>query len=56
VHPGVLTDPFQAAALLANLKRLGMPPRRVVLEVLEQRAEDVEQLADAVREFRAQGF
>jgi EAL domain-containing protein (putative c-di-GMP-specific phosphodiesterase class I) len=56
VHPGVLTDPFQAAALLANLKRVGMPPRRIVLEVLEQRAEDVERLADAVREFRAQGF
>ncbi|CAN0623860.1 Diguanylate phosphodiesterase [Burkholderia multivorans] len=56
VHPGVLTDPFQAAALLANLKRLGMPPRRIVLEVLEQRADDIERLADAVREFRAQGF
>ncbi|MDR5660145.1 EAL domain-containing protein, partial [Burkholderia cenocepacia] len=56
VHPGVLTDPFQAAALLANLKRLGMPPRRIVLEVLEQRAEDVERLAEAVRAFRTQGF
>ncbi|POM19175.1 Putative cyclic-di-GMP phosphodiesterase YjcC [Burkholderia cepacia] len=56
VHPGVLTDPFQAAALLANLKRLGMPPRRIVLEVLEQRAEDVERLAEAVREFRTHGF
>ncbi|MBU9601118.1 EAL domain-containing protein [Burkholderia multivorans] len=56
VHPGVLTDPFQAAALLANLKRLGIPPRRIVLEVLEQRADDVERLADAVRACRAQGF
>ena len=56
VHPGVLTDPFQAAALLANLKRLGMPPRRVVLEVIEHRADDLERLADAVRDFRAQGF
>ncbi|WP_323119687.1 sensor domain-containing phosphodiesterase [Burkholderia alba] len=56
VNPCVLTDPFQAAALLANLKRLGISPRRVVLEVLEQRAEDLERLAEAVREFRAQGF
>jgi EAL domain-containing protein (putative c-di-GMP-specific phosphodiesterase class I) len=56
VNPCVLTDPFQAAALLANLQRLGMPPRRVVLEVLEQRADDLERLAEAVRAFREQGF
>ncbi len=56
VHPGVLTDPFQAAALLANLKRLDISPRRVVLEVLEQRADDLERLADAVHDFREHGF
>ncbi len=56
VHPGVLTDPFQAAALFANLRRLAIAPRRIVLEVLEQRAEDIERLADAVREFREHGF
>ncbi|KAF1052817.1 MAG: Cyclic di-GMP phosphodiesterase CdpA [Burkholderia gladioli] len=56
VHPGVLTDPFQAAALLANLKRLDISPRRVVLKVLEQRADDLDRLADAVQEFRAHGF
>ncbi len=56
VHPGVLTDPFQAAALFANLRRLDIAPRRIVLEVLEQRAEDIERLADAVREFREHGF
>jgi EAL domain-containing protein (putative c-di-GMP-specific phosphodiesterase class I) len=36
VHPGALTEPYHAAALLANLKRLNLEPRRVVLEVLEQ--------------------
>jgi EAL domain-containing protein (putative c-di-GMP-specific phosphodiesterase class I) len=38
IHPGALTDPYHAAALLANLRRLDLPPRRIVLEVLEQRA------------------
>ncbi|MDE1181524.1 EAL domain-containing protein [Paraburkholderia sp.] len=56
VHPGALTDPYHAAALLANLRRLDLPPRRIVLEVLEQRAEDLERLADAVRQFRERGF
>ncbi|KVE33236.1 sensor domain-containing phosphodiesterase [Burkholderia sp. TSV86] len=56
VAPGVLTDPFQAAALFANLKRLSISPRRVVLEVIEQRAEDLERLAEAVRGLREQGF
>jgi EAL domain-containing protein (putative c-di-GMP-specific phosphodiesterase class I) len=56
VHPGALTDPYHAAALLANLRRLELPPRRIVLEVLEQRAEDLERLADAVRRFRELGF
>jgi EAL domain-containing protein (putative c-di-GMP-specific phosphodiesterase class I) len=56
VHPGVLTDPYLAATLLANLRRLDLSPRRVVLEVLEQRAEDIDRLADAVREFRERGF
>ncbi|CAG4895040.1 EAL domain-containing protein [Paraburkholderia saeva] len=56
VHPGALTDPYLAAALLANLRRLDLPPRRIVLEVLEQRADDLERLADAVRQFRERGF
>jgi hypothetical protein len=51
-----LTDPYHAAALLANLRRLDLSPRRIVLEVLEQRAEDLERLADAVRKFRELGF
>src|ERR1700743_24666 len=56
VHPGALTDPYLAAALLANLRRLDLPPRRIVLEVLEQSAEDLERLADAGRPFRERGF
>ncbi|MEQ5840708.1 diguanylate phosphodiesterase [Paraburkholderia acidicola] len=56
VHPGALTDPYHSAALLANLRRLDISPRRIVLEVLEQRAEDIERLADAVRQFRERGF
>jgi EAL domain-containing protein (putative c-di-GMP-specific phosphodiesterase class I) len=56
VHPGALTEPYHAAALLANLKRLKIEPRRVVLEVLEQRAEDIERLAEAVQQFREHGF
>jgi EAL domain-containing protein (putative c-di-GMP-specific phosphodiesterase class I) len=56
VHPGALTEPYHAAALLANLKRLHIEPRRVVLEVLEQSAEDIERLAVAVQQFREHGF
>ena len=56
VHPAALTEPYHMAALLANLKRLQIEPRRVVLEVLEQRADDIETLADAVQHFREHGF
>ncbi|TKC89379.1 EAL domain-containing protein [Trinickia terrae] len=56
VHPGALTDPYHAAVLFANLKRLALSPRRIVLEVLEQRAEDLDKLAEGVRQFREEGF
>ncbi|CAB3784022.1 hypothetical protein LMG28688_01772 [Paraburkholderia caffeinitolerans] len=68
VHPGTLTDPYHAAALLANLRRLDLPPRRVVLEVLDvpnvpdvqgmdkTEAMDLDALAHAVAEFREHGF
>ncbi|MFX1671088.1 EAL domain-containing protein [Paraburkholderia sp. A2WS-5] len=68
VHPGTLTDPYHAAALLANLRRLDLPPRRIVLEVLDvpdaqglQSADktgaiDLDVLAHAVAEFRERGF
>src|SRR6201996_9407273 len=44
VHPGVLTDPYLAAALLANLRRLDLSPPRVGLERLQQSAEDLDRL------------
>ncbi|WP_042299699.1 sensor domain-containing phosphodiesterase [Paraburkholderia kururiensis] len=56
VHPGTLTEPYHAAALLANLRRLDIPPRRIVLEVLEQSTDDIERLAESVQEFRERGF
>lgn len=56
VHPGTLIEPYHAAALLANLRRLGLPPRRIVLEVLEEQATDLDQLAQAVAAFRERGF
>ncbi len=56
VHPGTLIEAYHSAALLANLKRLGLPPRRVVLEVLDDDATDLDQLAQAVAAFRERGF
>jgi EAL domain-containing protein (putative c-di-GMP-specific phosphodiesterase class I) len=56
VHPGTLIEPYHTAALLANLRRLDLPPRRIVLEVLEEEAADLDQLAQAVASFRERGF
>ncbi|MCG5077358.1 EAL domain-containing protein [Paraburkholderia tagetis] len=65
VHPGTLIDPYHAATLLANLQRLDLPPRRVVLEVLDvpdvpnmrdAGAPALDALAQAVAGFRERGF
>jgi EAL domain-containing protein (putative c-di-GMP-specific phosphodiesterase class I) len=56
VHPGTLMESYHAAALLANLRRLNIAPRRVVLEVLEEEGTDLDALALAVAEFRERGF
>ncbi|MEX3967913.1 EAL domain-containing protein [Paraburkholderia sp. EG286B] len=56
VHPGTLIEPYHSAALLANLRRLNIAPRRVVLEVLEDDATDLDALAQAVATFRERGF
>ncbi|HTR06843.1 MAG TPA: EAL domain-containing protein [Paraburkholderia sp.] len=56
VHPGTLMESYHAAALLANLRRLNIAPRRVVLEVLEEEGVDLDALAQAVESFRERGF
>ncbi|WP_322031841.1 EAL domain-containing protein [Paraburkholderia sp. J76] len=56
VHPGTLIEAYHSAALLANLRRLNIAPRRVVLEVLEDEATDLDALAQAVAAFRERGF
>jgi len=56
VHPGTLIESYHTAALLANLRRLNVAPRRVVLEVLEDEGTDLEALAQAVASFRERGF
>jgi EAL domain-containing protein (putative c-di-GMP-specific phosphodiesterase class I) len=56
VHPGALTDSYQAAAFTANLSRLNLPPRRIVLEMQESHIQDLDRVADEVRRFREQGF
>ncbi len=56
MHSGALTEPYHTAALMANLKRLRIERRCVVLEVMEQSAEDIERFAQDVQQFREQGF
>ncbi|HEY1609047.1 MAG TPA: EAL domain-containing protein [Paraburkholderia sp.] len=56
VHPGTLIESYHTAALLANLRRIGLPPRRVVLEVQAQPAVSLDQLAETLQSFRERGF
>lgn len=56
VHAGALTDSYHAAAFAAGLARLGLPQRRIVLEMQEVRMCDFDRLADEARHFREQGF
>lgn len=56
VHAGALTDSYQAAAFAANLARLDLPPRRIVLEMQEVSMHDLDRIADEARHFREQGF
>jgi EAL domain-containing protein (putative c-di-GMP-specific phosphodiesterase class I) len=56
VHPGVLADPYHTAAFSANLARLDLPPRRIVLDLQEARVHDLDRIADEARQFRDQGF
>lgn len=56
VHAGALTDSYHSAAFMANLTRLGLTPRRIVLEMQEARTQDFDKIAEDVRHFREQGF
>jgi EAL domain-containing protein (putative c-di-GMP-specific phosphodiesterase class I) len=56
VHAGALTDSYHAAAFTANLARLDVPPRRIVLEMQEVSMHDFDRIADEARHFREQGF
>jgi EAL domain-containing protein (putative c-di-GMP-specific phosphodiesterase class I) len=56
VHAGALSDSYHLAALNANLARLGLTPRRIVLEMQASGTHDFERIADEVRRFRELGF
>jgi len=56
VHAGALTESYHAAAFAASLSRLALPPRRIVLEIHEDRIHDFERIAEEARRFRELGF
>ena len=56
IHSTALTDQWQGAALLSEMRRAGLAPQRVVLQVLEQRDADLKKMAAGIRFFRQSGF
>lgn len=56
LHPAALMDTIYGDALLANLKALGLPPQRVVLEVPEQAGGDTPRFGAIVDGLRKAGF
>ncbi|ABC36428.1 EAL domain-containing protein [Burkholderia thailandensis] len=56
LHPAALMDTVYGDALLANLKALGLPPQRVVLEVPEQAGGETPRFAAIVDGLRKAGF
>ncbi|MGI4903173.1 MAG: EAL domain-containing protein, partial [Janthinobacterium lividum] len=56
IHPAAMADFRHGAALLAEMKTLGIAPQRVVLEVLEQPHGDPSRLVESVQMFRRHGF
>lgn len=56
LHPAALMDTSYGDALLANLKSLGLPPQRVVLEVPEQAGGETSRFAEIVDGLRKSGF
>ncbi|MCA3783664.1 EAL domain-containing protein, partial [Burkholderia sp.] len=56
LHPAALMDTIYGDALLANLKALGLPPHRVVLEVPEQAGGETPRYAAIIDGLRKAGF
>lgn len=56
LHPDVLVDPEHGPGIAADILASGMPPSRVVIEILEARQETTAVLADAVARLRQCGF
>jgi len=56
IHPAAIADFRHGAALIDELKRLDLPPQRVVLQILEQPNTDPRRVMDAVQLFRRHGF
>jgi EAL domain-containing protein (putative c-di-GMP-specific phosphodiesterase class I) len=56
IHATALTDQWQGAALLSEMRRAGLAPQRVVLQVLEPREADLKKMAEGIRFFRQSGF
>jgi EAL domain-containing protein (putative c-di-GMP-specific phosphodiesterase class I) len=56
VHAGALSDSYHLEALTANLERVGLTPRRVVLEMRACGMHDLDKIDDEVRWFREKGF
>lgn len=56
MHPDVLADPVHGPALADDLLESGVPPGRVVVEVLEARQDTPSALVDAVDRLRGYGF
>ncbi len=56
LHPAALMDTVYGDALLANLKALGLPPQRVVLEGPEQAGGETPRFAAIVDGLRKAGF
>ncbi len=56
LHPAALMDTVYGDAVLANLKALGLPPQRVVLEVPEQAGGETPRFAAIVDGLRKAGF
>lgn len=56
IHPAAIADFRHGTALIEEMKRLDIPPQRVVLQMLEQPNLDPRRMLEAVQLFRRHGF